>query len=343
MVRFPYKAAKGRNSIDSFGRSPALLNSFFRCRLLAAITVIPALLCCDPPRTAPRLALRSPAAYESLDVFFFRSDALGRLDSYQRLSGSDSPLAVSTRGRRRMLVLANSERDRYEWSAINSYEGMKDITVSLRDESPLHPVMSAETELDTGGEGSFAIELEPLLSEIVLESVSCDFTGKTYEGLSIEAPCAYLTNVSDRCSPFAESFSTVSSTVNTGALNPEDLAGMLSPSMLYADLPEPITSSVSTPFLRFYCYPNQCPRDDFGSPWTRLVLEGFLDGETWYWPLDINRRDGDGIARNRTYRLNVTIMRKGVKDPDTAVGGEIARVSMVPQEWQEMDNVTLDL
>lgn len=344
MVRCPNNAAKGRDSLrnNSISLVTALLTrSGFR--LMAVFIIIPALSCCMPQARRMHMPVKSPAVYDSLDIFFFRDDALGRLDSYQRLGGSDSPVAASLRGRRKMALLANSSQDRYTWTSVNSFEGLKGITASIMDESPVRPVMSALADVDAGSAGTCEILLEPLISEIVLARINCDFTGKTYEGCNIEDPRVYLTNVNACCSPFADSYETLSSVVNCGGLDEEQMSRMHTPGMLYSDLPEPITTSISSPFLKFYCYPNQAPEESLGTPWTRLVIEGIIGGETWYWPLDINRRGGDGIARNTSYCIDVTIMRKGVKDPDVAVGGEIARVSLVAGEWKEMDNVTLDI
>ena len=319
-------------------------NHAFTKAFYFALSIIPALLCCcSSPHAQMRLSVKASSPYESLDIFFFRDDPLERLDAYQRLSPDNPCVAASTRGARIMAVLANSSRDIYSWADINSFEGLQGITVSLEEEKVSHPVMSAVEKIDAGSGAVCEIALEPLLCEIMLESISCDFSGKTYEGCLLEDACVYLTNVNARCSPFAQEYQSISSVINSGGLCDEDLARMSTPSMLYADLPEAIGAGVSHPSLHFYCYPNQAPSESLGTPWTRLVIEGTLDGERWYWPLNINRNDADGIARNTCYSLDVTIMRKGVKDPDIAVGGEIVRVSTDLSPWDEMDNVVLDI
>ena len=75
-----------------------------------------------------------------------------------------------------------------------------------------------------------------------------------------------------------------------------------------------------------------------GTPFTRLVIEGKIQGETFYWPLDINKEDGGyGIGRNERYIYDITITRKGTKDPDSPVRKEDIDINFNVEKWNEKE------
>ena len=314
------------------------------CRILWTI-LVPALLCCctmSIEKEAPRKA-EAPPGKASLDVFFFNADSLGRLDSYQRMiwDGALDIGAVSTRGPRRICVMANSSDDRYTWAQINSYEGLQQINTSLCEENPQMPVMSSECISSTGEDSSQEMRLSPLLARVRLSSISCDFHSRPYEGSLLEDVKVYLTNVSGRCSPFSQHYDSPSEILNKGRLRAEDLAGMRAPGMLYKEIEGPVGENVRYTDLDLYCYPNTAPSEGIGTPFTRLVIEGRIDGRTWYYPLDINRDGGCGLERGHCYSLDVTICRKGSRDPDTPVRSATAQVSLEILPWEQKPEKTI--
>jgi hypothetical protein len=81
-----------------------------------------------------------------------------------------------------------------------------------------------------------------------------------------------------------------------------------------------------------------------GSPFTRLVIQGVLDGEVWYWPIDINRGEGrspEGIAGNCSYSFDIKLTRKGSADPDTAIKTESATIIMEVEKWEEKEEYSV--
>ena len=77
---------------------------------------------------------------------------------------------------------------------------------------------------------------------------------------------------------------------------------------------------------------------DVGSPFTRLVIEGKIQGETWYWPIDINRDEaGVGIERNSRYVFDIILRSKGTKDPDTPASPEMTEIKFETRKWKEKD------
>ena len=349
MVVFQHRTASGGNFLSTLWNS-ALISHIYCAichsgrRLLAASSV-PALLCCCTgsftAEEAVRIRLHAPGGQPSgcLDIFYFNDDSLGRLDAYQRIDryrNEGEITGLSTRGGKRMVILANSADDRYTWADINAYEGLMGLVCELKNEDPAFPVMSGQRRLLAGEESRIDVTLSPVLSEIVVVSLSCDFHGKPYEGAQLEDIRIYLTNVNSRCSPFCEQVPLPGGIVNEAGLREEELRTFRHPQMLLACWPEPVGETVVFPDLHFYCYPNQAVREGFGTPFTRLVIEGKLGGETWYWPLNLNRQeDGGGIARNRSYRLDITLTQRGVKDPDTPIEGVAAKLELQMENWVE--------
>ena len=84
--------------------------------------------------------------------------------------------------------------------------------------------------------------------------------------------------------------------------------------------------------------PNETEAEGPGSPFTRLVIEGKVDGTTYYWPININRKDGGtGISRNCRYVFDVRLTRLGHTDPDIPVETEDAEIIMEVQPWEELE------
>ena len=78
--------------------------------------------------------------------------------------------------------------------------------------------------------------------------------------------------------------------------------------------------------------------------YTRLVIQGDLNGNTYYYPISINREgfgyssvNGHcGVKRNTSYKLDVTICRPGSTDPD-----EILEYGTLSTNLNVLDWVTL--
>ena len=312
-----------------------------------AVSSVFALLCrCSLSGDIPRarsISISAPA--QCLDLFFFNDDTLGRLDSYQRFD-SFTPGDITgacTRGRRLLAVLANSPGGRYTWAEVNSWEGLQKMKADLRKENPLTPIMRGKAVLEAGDDRMVHIGLTPLLSLVELSSISCDFSGKSYEGATLSEWKAYLTNVNATCSIFGEEEGAPVDILNRGGLREYDLEQMACPWMIYAEMDSPPLPEPADPGLSFYCYPNLAEEETLGTPFTRLVIEGKVDGERWYWPLDIGREEyPGGIQGGMSYSFEVRITRLGVKDPDTPVDGITARATINILPWKELYDRYID-
>lgn len=261
------------------------------------------------------------------DIFVFNDDGLARLDSYQRFLYDEGAAvdAASTSGGRIVVAVVTPDADKISWAAMNSYSALCCRETDLRGEDPSFPVLSGETRVSGSAKEECEMILRPLLSKVVLRSISCDFSGRSYSGASLRNARVYLTNVSSRCRLLDDSSFTTTEVLNAGGLCDTDLKSLRCPEMLSASLPSEIGWDVVRTDVGLCCYPNTNETESAGTPFTRLVIEGEVDGRTWYWPINVNRGEFSpvcgpaGITRDCSYVFDVSIFRLGSEDPDTPV------------------------
>lgn len=280
------------------------------------------------------------ATYEStLDVFAFNDDPLMRLDSYMRVDDPDlnNVEMITQSGNKLMFLCANSRKDRYEWIGIDNYHALEDIYIDIENDTRKYPVLVGECTTEAGSGKTYTVEMNPLFSEIVLNSIRCDFMDKAYEGECIENPKIYLINVNARSPLSGMTERNPERFINLGFLNQDDLDLFAEPEMVSRELKEDIGIRTIKPEISLFCYPNTVKNDGIGTPYTRLVVEGSLKGKKYYWPININRPPhGDGgIERNCSYRYDITITGKGSDNPDKPITKENATIKMELAPWKE--------
>lgn len=279
---------------------------------------------------------------DELDIFVFRNDRLQKTDCYQKVPDLESwnREVVSGYGDRIIAVCANCRKDIMEWTGVSSFPYLQNLSVSLEDDDPESPFMSGWKEVSAGSEGRhIQMQLSPLTSIVRLQSISCDFSGRPYSGEKMTDVRIYLTNVSAECRLFDEKGIMPIRVVNAGGLCEDDMEAFRDASVLYRELPYDIGSETIRPDISLICYPNNSPSESPGTPFTRLVIEGKVGGQTYYWPIDINRDDGgEGIARNEKYIYDIRIRRKGTLDPDTPARTEDMDISFKIEKWEEQED-----
>lgn len=275
-------------------------------------------------------------AAQCIDVLIFNDDRLRRLDTYQRfdLPSCSTVKASSTTGNKMMTVFVNSRRERYGWAEINSYQGLSQLHVDLEDESREYPAMTGECRIRAGSPAN--IMVDRLVSEIVLRSINCDFSSEAYSGFKLKDVRVYLTNVSAEAPLSPQERYIPSRIINHGKADDDDMDLFEDPSLIMQDMEQDIGPEIIWPDIRLRCYPNQSAEESPGTPFTRIIIEGSVDGTTYYWPININRdAEGDGVGRNRRYIYDIRIRRTGHSDPDTPVQTADADISMEIQSWEE--------
>jgi len=323
--------------------STLLISATLASSLLSVSCASPREMDCKFPIAEVSISCRAPEKSNagSVDLFFFNDDELGRLDSYQRVDSLDGNViqASSREGKKRLVVLANTSKDKYTWSDISCYETLTKATYSLDKESPDSPVMSGETLLSAGADKSCSVKLEPLMAEVVLRSIKCDFSGRPYSNAKLENIKVYLTNVNSRCKLYTDSLYLPEGILNVGGLNESDVATLTHPEMIFREIEEPVGMGSIRPYLRFYCYPNEAAEESLGSPFTKLVVEGTVNGKVTYYPVCVGRdiEGKGGISRNKSYLIDLKITRLGSEDPETPVmEGSVVVVAEVA-DWREKD------
>ena len=282
------------------------------------------------------------AEVESLDIFAFDIGDTMHLDSYQHIDDYDtSDISIrSQSGRKHIFICANGQRSIYDWAGINSMESIDKIYVDLRKERRDALCATAEGIVTAGDGKVYKMELKKIASEIVLNSIKCDFSGKSYEGESLTDVRVYLTNVNAECRLTADGHILPSGMINSGGPDLDDIESLAESDMLYRKIDRPVGNRRINVDISLICYPNTSTIEGPGTAFSRLVIEGKIEGETFWWPININReKDADepGVHRNSRYIYDVTITRKGTKDPDTVIDTESAEISMRISSWNKKD------
>ncbi len=301
----------------------------------------------DTVETKVCLDISESVRITSLDIFFFNNDRLGRLDSYQRIENPDIHRiqTASRAGEKRLVIIANYPGNMFTWARVNSYEQLCTEIAELKNENPANPLMSGETMLTAGATRWCNLSLAPLLARITVRRITCDFNGRPYSGMEMENVRIYLTNVSSRCRIVCPEKSNADSFINLGRFSDSDVSEFRSPGILKRDIPQPIGEKGLATDARLYCYPNDSEETGLGIPPSRLVIEGSIEGRTYYYPIDINRpSSGDsppGISRNRNYVFDIKITRRGTDDPDTPISIKDMEVALDIRPWEERENITI--
>ncbi len=284
------------------------------------------------------------AGIKTLDIFVFKDDKLQKLDCYQRFDDMDdwNGTVTSGSGNRIITAVANTLYDREDWMALNSRAYLRKVHIRLEDEDTAFPFMSGEISAVAGQRPSSfkdKFSLYPFASEIRLNSISCDFTGKAYSGEKITEVKVYLTNVNAECVLSDEGGQSPMRIINAGGLCEDDVEGFRQKDLIMRRISREIGKSGVYPDIRLWCYQNNHPDETPGTPFTRLVIEGQIAGQTYYWPININRgvNGGNGILRNHRYEYDIMITGKGSADPDTPVSSEKISIKLEVKEWKETE------
>ncbi len=275
----------------------------------------------------------------TLEVLVFNDDPLHRLDCYHRFEKPDSGNVdiSSQNGQKIIMACANSNFRREDWMQVTSLSSLTEMKADLENEVRESPVLSGSIKINAGEEGH-SLSLERLHSAVILRTISCDFTGRAYEGENIRNARVYLTNVNATC-PIWGSCGYAERYVNRGGISEDDISRFTDRSLIIDTLGT-IGSETMQCGTALICYPNHPESEGPGTSFTRLVIEGEVGGETWFWPIEVNMDAGSehrGIGRNMTYIYDIVITRKGSADPDTAIETGNIGIRMEVREWKRKE------
>ena len=264
-----------------------------------------------------------------LDIFVFRDGAVKSLDSYSKLYSDGSQASVvSGRGDRIVAMIGGARLKADQIASVRCYEDLESLYVSLEDEVDDSPVLSGETVICAGKQGHWNIVLEPLMSMVEVLGLSVKLKGE-YAGKSLDNVQAYLTNVNGSCQPLRRDGFRPTEIINNGRLRDSDLERMSSPQLvrLGPKVSRQMGGETTYETFNLYCYPNDVVEESSGSPFTRLVIQGDIDGQTYYYPVPVNRpgfgysSGKAGICRNVKYVMNIHITGPGSASPADDIHG----------------------
>jgi len=285
----------------------------------------------DKDTTSFEMTLTKAAGTDvsSLDIFIFNDDSLKALDSHQRISQVQPGVirACSRSGKKLLFLLANIPEGSVDWARASRYESFQACYAKLSDENSQTPVMTAKAALKAGSEKNVSLTLEPMLAQIKVRSISCDFSGKPYSGQTLKNVRFYLTNASGQCEFGMARVPSIF--LNSGKLDPAELSTLKDRTLLLHDYGKEIGARPVNPGTILHAYPNINEENDIGKPVTRLVIEGEIDGTTYYYPINLK------LEKNVSYEFDITINRKGTLDADTPIEVDAVTINCSAKQWTD--------
>lgn len=279
----------------------------------------------------------------TLEIFVFRVNEGkpddGVLDGYRKFTaeelGTLTDLEVqTTTGNKMIYAVANSHRA--NWKGINTRALFEQQTALLAEDDLKNFIMvgGIQKELQLATTVSFSIKR--MVSRVQISSIKTAFESGPYEGLELVGVKAYLLNV-QASKYISNGLGDNLRVLNRGAYKAEDASACAMPGMIYEELGTSISDSgYSTPHY-FYCYENGFTAESEENKFTRVVIEGKLNGITYYYPIVLKE-----LARNCCYSLDITIKRPGSTDPDSDVEKGTILASITVQDWQVLPGTVVE-
>ena len=279
----------------------------------------------------------------SLEIFIFRIHEGevddGLVDGYKKLTGDElknlsNVVIKTTSGKKMIYAIANSHKT--DWSDGITRENVESQMAYLYKEDVRNFVMFASQEVTIHSETTISMVLTRMVSRVKLNSVTVSFAGSPFENSPLQNVKAYLTNVQAQ-KRLLDGSGTDLKLVNQKKYVPEDMAGITMQGMLYDELAENINETTySTPHY-FYCYENNRNLETDDNRFTRLVIEGTLNGITYYYPIPIKN-----LRRNSCYTVDVKIYRPGSLDPDKEVEYGTLDLRINVQGWNTLPGTVVE-
>ena len=263
-----------------------------------------------------------------LDVFVFNVTS-GELDAYKAFTGSQltslQGLSIKSKtGSKRIYAVANTSEA--TWNGVVTETQFLGVQQLLSQDNYEHFVMSGSTTATITASCNIPITIQRLVGRVVVNSIRTAFAGTPYAGMALQNVKVYLTNVNGNVLIGNGNLPASVTVLNARQYVAADNASLATAGALY-DVVGTVNDSGHTTPHYFYCYQNVLSSETSTSKFTRLIVEGTLNGTTYYYPININREnygwtssiDHKGIMRNKSYTYNITILRPGSLDPDNVV------------------------
>lgn len=245
----------------------------------------------------------------SLQVLVFRGDFL---DAYAKTTSASASVSC-TKGSRTVYAVVNAP----DLSGISSLAALKSKVVDLADNSATSFVMVGSKSVTIPASGAVSIDVERIVSRVVVKSISRDFESPSLAALSFKVDKIYLVNAAG--SAKLDLSGAPGKWYNEGS-NKSQVAALISdsPAAAIAD-----KASYSTPHY-FYAMPNPA-----SSKKTLLVIEATLGTQKYYYPVEL-----PALEHNCSYEISkVTVKRPGSDTPTEPVTSSSASFTVKVTPW----------
>ena len=279
----------------------------------------------------------------TLEVFVFNINEgevdNGLLDAYKKYTSEDlktvSDLEIkTTTGKKMIYVVANGHKT--DWSEGMTRSNFEQQMAYLYKEDVSNFIMFSSKEVTVQLQSTITMILTRMVSRIKLNSVMVSFAGTPYAGVPLQNVKAYLTNVQAQKRLIDGTGSNLK-LVNYRKYVPEDMVGITMEGLLYDELAESLSEATHSQPHYFYCYENSRTQETETNRFTRLVIEGTLNGITYYYPIPIKE-----LRRNSCYSIDVKIYRPGSLDPDKEVEIGTLDLTLSIQGWYNLPDSVVE-
>lgn len=282
-------------------------------------------------------------AINTLDVFIFNNTTSsngvsGELDTYQRFEGSDlsSVQLTSTTGPKVVCVVANSHIG--DFSGVTQIGTFKELSTLLKNEMLGSFTMYGEVEHEFELTNRVSVTLSRFVSRVAVTSIKTKFEGTSYQGQTLKNCKLFLVNAHGDKIVFDNGNTSAPIVLNEAALVEEDVNSTAQEGLLMDAIDGEIGSEGHTLAHYFYTYSNETQNT---STSTKVVLQGDLNGVTYYYPVLINQPDYGysaenghyGVGRNNTYSYTITVTRPGSDDPNIPLVPGAVELTLDVQDW----------
>lgn len=280
---------------------------------------------------------------QTLEIFVFRinpgAQDDGVLDGYRKFAAAElgdlSKLEVqTTTGEKMIYAVANSHRA--NWKGINTRAIFEQQTSVLGDENLKNFIMvgGVQEELKIASTVSFTIKR--LVARVKVNSIKTAFKDGPYEGMELKGVKAYLLNAQAEkmiCNGQGDNLKVY----NMGEYKAEDADACVMDGLIYDNLQSDISDAGYTAPHYFYSYENSFVEETDANRFTRIVIEGELNGTVYYYPVVLEE-----LKRNCCYSVDITIKRPGSLDPDSDVekGTLLATISV--KDWEPVSDSVVE-
>lgn len=197
------------------------------------------------------------------DFFVFSGEGVCPLEFHERVEGEAVCTAVyeGRAGDKRVVCIVDCPYA-FNTEALDRYDAVEALTLTLSDEDPQAPVLTgtAEIRTDADGKARAVLEAAPLLCRIEVARIYNEIGAYTL----LEDPVLYLQDIN-----------TEAELLRTNGFRQKETGLCTQKKTLAHD----IGASGIEPHAVFYVYPNDSRESGAGTPATSIVLEGTVRGK----------------------------------------------------------------